>query len=228
MENGKTRRHFFNRTTKVVLLSSILMLGAIITASPGLFSHIVYGQESDADFDGIADIDDYCPDDPQNMCFDSDGDGVADSSSASIQEPAVPEQNFDAGVSVDSDGDGVADSSATDTDSDGVADMDDPCPSDAQDLCIDSDGDGITDVDEKKQYCEEQAKTAGAIADANCAKQVTVQKSGEVGGEIGAEKGGAKGSLSASGGKSITESYDRTNSVQYLSKRLMMPSMQNV
>ncbi len=98
--------------------------------------------EADADGDGVPDHADICPLTPPNTpvhpdgCpvndtpVDSDGDGVPD---ADDDCPGTPPN-----TPVDAHG-------CTDTDEDGTADDDDPCPTDPTDACptADTDGDGV-------------------------------------------------------------------------------------
>jgi len=113
---------------------------------------------ADSDGDGVCDADDNCPNDPNPLqengdgdadgdaCDacpidandDSDGDGVCDS------DDVCPNDLND-----DSDGDGICDSddacpddATNDTDGDGLCNKDDPCPNDFNN---DSDGDGVCD-----------------------------------------------------------------------------------
>jgi outer membrane protein OmpA-like peptidoglycan-associated protein len=97
----------------------------------------------DRDKDGIADTQDFCPDDPGPAttmgCPDRDGDGVADNKDA-CPDDSGPEALM----------------GCPDYDNDGVADKDDNCPTDpgpvANNGCpesVDTDGDGFADdVDE--------------------------------------------------------------------------------
>lgn len=98
----------------------------------------------DADGDGVADIDDKCPDlagDPENdgCPYDRDGDGIRDEDDKC---PALAGLAANGGCPKDSDGDGVYDEEdkcpnrawnspngcPPDTDGDGVMDPDDKCP----------------------------------------------------------------------------------------------------
>ncbi len=126
-----------------------------------------FGQGKDRDKDGVADIDDKCPDVPGlkelNGCPDTDGDGITDAIDLC---PLVPGLAAFAGCP-DTDGDGIIDSQdkcpnekgtkelngCPDKDGDGVADKDDVCPTvkGVASLrgCPDSDGDGLADKDDK-------------------------------------------------------------------------------
>ena len=107
---------------------------------------------SDRDGDGIADIDDACPDVKGTVamkgCPDSDGDGIADKDDACPNEKGTKELN-----------------GCPDKDQDGVADKDDKCP-DVKGLvkfagCPDTDGDGITDKDDACPTEKGTAETKG-------------------------------------------------------------------
>ncbi len=126
-----------------------------------------FGQGKDRDKDGVADIDDKCPDVPGlkelNGCPDTDGDGITDAIDLC---PLVPGLAAFAGCP-DTDGDGIIDSQdkcpseagtkelngCPDKDGDGVADKDDVCPTikgiGSLRGCPDSDGDGLADKDDK-------------------------------------------------------------------------------
>jgi len=106
---------------------------------------------TDRDVDGVPDIDDLCPDDPDpeqgdldgdgrgDACdVDDDGDGVVDGADGC---PTVPDPDR-----VDTDLDGVGDACDDDDDNDGVPDARDPCPLQPGDLGVDSDGDGRGDA----------------------------------------------------------------------------------
>ncbi|MCB9851674.1 MAG: autotransporter-associated beta strand repeat-containing protein [Phycisphaerales bacterium] len=92
---------------------------------------------SDADSDGVCDVNDPCPNDNPD---DTDGDGVCDSNDAC--------PGFDDNADADSDGvpDGcdvcAGGNDNMDSDNDGVADFCDPCPNDNPN---DSDSDGVCD-----------------------------------------------------------------------------------
>ena len=100
-------------------------------------------KEKDSDGDGVPDVNDKFPNDP-NEVVDSDGDGVGDNSDAFPRN---------AKEKADSDGDGVGDNSdafpndpkeSADSDGDGVGDNGDAFPRDATEVA-DSDGDGVGD-----------------------------------------------------------------------------------
>jgi OOP family OmpA-OmpF porin len=126
-----------------------------------------FGKGADRDKDGIADIDDKCPDVPGlkefNGCPDTDGDGIVDELDAC---PTVAGIAAFAGCP-DTDGDGITDAldkcpalfgpketdGCPDTDGDGILDKDDACPS-VKGLaqfkgCPDTDGDGVADKDDR-------------------------------------------------------------------------------
>lgn len=88
----------------------------------------------DQDQDGVIDLEDAHPADPQR-CADRDGDDCDDCSSGRFAT---------AGDGDDRDGDGACDLGDEDDDGDGVPDDDDISPSNAR-LCLDDDGDGCDD-----------------------------------------------------------------------------------
>ena len=90
----------------------------------------------DDDNDGVLDGPDAFPFDPAEWS-DLDGDGVGDNADA------FPN---DASESVDTDGDNIGNNADTDDDNDNVADIDDNCPLDANELQADNELDGIGDV----------------------------------------------------------------------------------
>ncbi len=138
-----------------------------------------FGQGKDRDKDGVADIDDKCPDVPGlkelNGCPDTDGDGITDAIDLC---PLVPGLAAFAGCP-DSDGDGIIDSQdkcpneagtkelkgCPDKDGDTVMDSLDKCidvpglvsTNPALNGCPDKDGDGIVDAEDR---CPELAGTA--------------------------------------------------------------------
>ncbi|MFP2996265.1 Calx-beta domain-containing protein [Spongiivirga sp. MCCC 1A20706] len=94
--------------------------------------------EQDTDNDGVPDILDVDPNDPNS---DSDGDGQSD-----IDETTCGSDPLDvADTSPDNEGDGIPDCADDDDDNDGVPDTDDADPNDPN---SDSDGDGQSDIDE--------------------------------------------------------------------------------
>lgn len=126
-----------------------------------------FGKGADKDKDGIADMDDKCPDVPGlkefNGCPDTDGDGIVDALDLC---PTVPGSAAFAGCP-DTDGDGITDKEdkcptiagpketggCPDTDGDGILDKEDDCPK-VKGLaqfkgCPDTDGDGVADKDDK-------------------------------------------------------------------------------
>ncbi|UCE59601.1 MAG: hypothetical protein JSU63_19425 [Phycisphaerales bacterium] len=72
----------------------------------------------DADGDGVPDVEDAFPSDP-NESVDTDGDEVGDNSDAFPEDPTED---------TDTDGDGTGNHADLDDDNDGVADVDDPAP----------------------------------------------------------------------------------------------------
>ncbi|MCP5178294.1 MAG: thrombospondin type 3 repeat-containing protein [Pseudomonadales bacterium] len=101
--------------------------------------------DSDDDGDGVADVDDAFPLDPQASSFsDADGDGWPAGQDPDDADADVPALQY-----VDTDGDGLADNGGlvadTDDDNDGYDDTQDAFPLNAQEF-RDSDQDGIGDV----------------------------------------------------------------------------------
>jgi hypothetical protein len=192
------------------------MVGSMLTAigSSAFPTQTIYAQVSSLDTDGDQIMDDYdaCPEDPYNQCYDSNGDGIADSSSVPQEEP-VP--NVPGSVGYDSNGDGVLDSNYPDVDYDNVADIDDPCPSDPKDLCIDSNGDGVTDHEERKNECTRAARVKEAIVAANCPRGVEIQGAPPPTFSGGYEsKGGVSGGVSITPGGVNTITYDHSKKCQ--------------
>jgi len=109
----------------------------------------------DRDRDRIPDVDDKCPDDPENYNSfqdedgcpegDKDGDGIVDPADACPEEP----EDFD-GIA-DEDGCPVTE----DKDNDGILDVNDRCPLDPEDLDGFEDKDGCPDEDnDKDKVCD--------------------------------------------------------------------------
>ncbi len=134
---------------------------------------------TDADEDGVDDLDDNCPDDFNPGQQDADDDGVGD---ACDDDPVEGDRDGD-GVDdgddncpddvnpgqEDADGDGIGDAcddpAGTDGDSDGVFDADDNCPDVPNPGQEDADGNGVGDA------CEDGGDSDGdgtADADDNC------------------------------------------------------------
>ena len=90
----------------------------------------------DDDNDGVLDGADAFPFDPTEWS-DMDGDGVGDNADA------FPN---DASESIDTDADGIGNNADGDDDNDNVADVDDNCPVDANELQEDNESDGLGDV----------------------------------------------------------------------------------
>jgi outer membrane protein OmpA-like peptidoglycan-associated protein len=139
---------------------------------------IVRIEKTDKDGDGIADLDDACPELPGkpefNGCPDTDGDGIADAEDACPNEPGAKETQG-CPVSKDSDNDGVPDDidrcpldpedkdgfqdedgcPDADNDGDGIVDKADACPNDAGSIenrgcpVTDKDNDGVPDPEDK-------------------------------------------------------------------------------
>jgi len=139
---------------------------------------IVRIEKTDKDGDGIADLDDACPELPGkpefNGCPDTDGDGIADAEDACPNEPGAKETQG-CPVSKDSDNDGVPDDidrcpldpedkdgfqdedgcPDADNDGDGIVDKADACPNEAGSIenrgcpVTDKDGDGVPDPEDK-------------------------------------------------------------------------------
>jgi hypothetical protein len=110
---------------------------------------------ADADGDGVADVDDNCPADPNPGQADTDGDGVgdacndADDADGDEWADALDNCPADANASqADTDGDGVGDAcnDAVDGDGDEWADALDNCPADANPSQADTDADGVGDA----------------------------------------------------------------------------------
>jgi len=137
------------------------------------------GAPSDVDGDGVADVDDACPDVPGvvalNGCPDQDGDNITDAEDKCPTVAGV----LGLGGCPDRDGDGITDAEdkcptvagdlahegcpppPPDSDGDGVIDAEDACPSEPGPAelqgCPDRDGDGIPDKDDR---CPDQAGVA--------------------------------------------------------------------
>ncbi|MEP1097586.1 MAG: T9SS type A sorting domain-containing protein [Cyclobacteriaceae bacterium] len=102
--------------------------------------------DDDDDNDGIPDINDVAPLNP-NLCQDIDGDGCDDCSSG-VNDPASD--------GIDTDGDGLCDSGDDDDDNDGCLDIEDGSPltnsadtdgdGDGNDCDLDDDNDGVNDA----------------------------------------------------------------------------------
>ena len=144
----------------------------------------------DTDGDGIADIDDACPEVAGiaqfNGCPDTDGDGIPDKDDECPEVAGVIEHNG----CPDTDGDGIPDSKDAcptvkgvaefggcpnpDSDGDGIVDSADKCPNEAGPLstagCPDKDGDGIADKDDK---CPNEA---GPASTKGCPEAKVIQE----------------------------------------------------
>ena len=110
----------------------------------------------DRDGDGVPDVDDAFPDDPDESA-DRDGDGVGDDSDSFPDDPGETQDTDEDGTgdnsdafptdpkeTTDTDGDGIGDVADPDDDGDGVPDTDDAFPQDPGET-QDSDGDGVGD-----------------------------------------------------------------------------------
>ena len=98
-------------------------------------SDIANTDQADADEDGLGDICDICPMDPDN---DADEDGVCGNED-NCPNASNPSQT-------DTDGDGVGDACDPDDDDDDISDGDDNCPLHENTDQADFDGDGVGDV----------------------------------------------------------------------------------
>jgi outer membrane protein OmpA-like peptidoglycan-associated protein len=151
-----------------------LYLAALSAGACGGPPRPVYAVEDrgeDADGDGAPDIDDSCPNDPEDglppkandgcPASDPDNDGVllADDKCPNAKEDGQPPSPDDGCPAADTDKDGVAD--AKDKCPDKLEDNIEPSPSDG---CPagDADGDGIADARDK---CPQQAETVNGCAD---------------------------------------------------------------
>ena len=92
-------------------------------------------ERQDDDGDGVADVDDNCPDDPNPNQDDSDGDGIGDACD-NCPDDANPNQ--------------------ADDDGDGVGDICDNCPDDANPNQTDTDHDGVGDACEPPPPAEQE------------------------------------------------------------------------
>lgn len=140
-------------------------------ASVSLGVSYAFINNRDSDGDGIIDVDDHCPEEPEDYdgfqdedgCpdYDNDGDGIPD-----IKDLCPNEAEDYDGYK---DADGCPD---LDNDGDGILDKDDKCPNEAEDFdgfqdddgCpdLDNDNDGIPDKDDK---CPNQAETINGYQD---------------------------------------------------------------
>jgi OmpA-OmpF porin, OOP family len=139
---------------------------------------VVFIEKTDRDGDGVADLEDRCPDlagKPEFQgCPDSDSDGIVDSEDACVNEPGPPETQG-CPVSKDSDGDGVPDDidrcpldsedkdgfqdedgcPDADNDHDGIVDRSDACPNGPGPIenrgcpVVDRDADGVLDPEDR-------------------------------------------------------------------------------
>jgi outer membrane protein OmpA-like peptidoglycan-associated protein len=129
--------------------------------------------DSDRDGDGILDLDDQCPDQPEDKDGFQDADGCPDPDNDGDGLPDGQDQCPDQPEDLDGfqDEDGCPD---PDNDGDGILDVDDGCPNEAEDKdgfrdedgCPDpdNDGDGILDGDDK---CPDAAEDKDGFQDAD-------------------------------------------------------------
>ncbi len=119
--------------------------------------------DSDSDGDGVADADDFAPDDNTEW-VDSDQDGIGDNADKDDDNDGTLDEDdafpFDATETIDTDQDGIGNNADSDDDNDGVADDDDAFPLDKTESVdtdgdkignnadTDDDGDGTPDVDD--------------------------------------------------------------------------------
>ena len=128
---------------------------------------------SDADLDGVVNMDDKCPNEPEDFdefededgCpdLDNDMDGIADTEDACPNEPET--------VNGADDEDGCPDE---DADTDGISDIRDACPAEAEDLDQFEDEDGCPDEDndndgfpDEKDSCPTLPESAAGLGDRN-------------------------------------------------------------
>ena len=119
---------------------------------------------ADRDGDGVADVDDNCPDVGNPDQADLDTDGVGDACDVCV-DVADPDQ-------ADADGDGEGDACETiggaDRDGDGVDDVDDNCPdvSNPDQADLDDDGEGDRHVRGRRTDCSSSRATVLVLKDA--------------------------------------------------------------
>jgi OmpA-OmpF porin, OOP family len=139
---------------------------------------VVLIEKTDADHDGVPDLEDRCPDVPGKPefqgCPDTDGDGIPDAEDACPTQPG-PKESQGCPVAKDSDGDGIPDDidrcpldpedmdgyqdddgcPDPDNDGDGIVDKVDACPNTPGPIenrgcpILDRDGDGVPDAEDK-------------------------------------------------------------------------------
>ncbi len=125
--------------------------------------------DDDADDDGVKDVDDAFPNDP-NESVDTDDDGIGDNGDTDDDNDGVNDENdafpFDPTESTDADNDGVGDAADDDDDDDLVLDVDDNCDAVKNAAQVDQDGDDLGDVcDESPCDGEECLPTCEALRD---------------------------------------------------------------
>jgi FG-GAP repeat/Thrombospondin type 3 repeat len=129
-------------------------------------------QDTDADDDGVADVDDNCPSTENPDQSDSDLDGNGDSCDVDDDDDGRLDDMDNCPLSVgqsddqtDGDGDGVGDVCDTDQDGDGVANEGDNCPVEPNDSQSDIDSDGYGDAcdadDDNDAICDLGSSGAG-------------------------------------------------------------------
>jgi len=159
-------------------------LGAVWSPQPAGTSELGRG---DKDGDGIPDVSDMCPDEPEDKdgyqdddgCpdLDNDGDGIPDVSDSCPNEPE-DKDNYQ-------DDDGCPD---RDNDGDGIPDVTDKCPNDKEDFDGFQDDDGCPDEDndgdgfpDKTDKCPNQPETVNGYQDDDGCPDSRVQTGPEVG-----------------------------------------------
>ena len=128
----------------------------------------------DRDCDGIPDVDDKCPDDPEDFDNDDDEDGCPeydrDADGIKDQFDRCPDQPEDRDGFMDEDG-----CPDVDNDQDGIPDTNDKCPNYAEDKdgfedadgCPDgdNDNDGIIDFPQRNDQCPDKPETFNGLDD---------------------------------------------------------------
>lgn len=128
-------------------------------------------EPTDRDGDGIDDVDDQCPDDPEDVDSFEDADGCPDPDNDDDEildaTDACPNEAEDRDDFEDTDG-----CPDPDNDADGIADGDDQCPVDPEDLDGFEDADGCpdpdNDADEVPDIADQCPMEAGPAANGGC------------------------------------------------------------